>query len=250
MDDRVECQPTHESGGAVAQPVRGERVGELVDRKTDQQHDGDDDDRRQEFIGHGVPLEGPAYRTGAGGARSRRRPNEPSGPSEPGGRQSRASRSAFLRSNSSGLMAPRSRRSARLFSVWVTSSRDSACVGGVGGSDVETVSSEGGPLPYDSTRSGGEVTYPEPAMSRSYSSFASSISRLNFTGCTSIRKRLIPVSDAVRISRSPNPNIRPKIDCVRTMSLTFSSDESVTRLLRTPSTSTTRRLVRTYSWFM
>src|SRR4029078_2426322 len=69
-------------------------------------------------------------------------------PDRVGSGQSRPSRSAFLASYSSALMAPRSRRSARLASVRVTSSADiwvgagaAAGAGGGGGG------ADGAPVP-------------------------------------------------------------------------------------------------------
>ena len=112
MGDRVERQPSEELGRAVPEPIGRQRMGELVDRETDEQHDRDDDDARQDVVGTADPLRGPAYRSGAA-AVGQRRP----------------SRSAFLRSNSSALIAPRSRRSARLLSVRVTSSWVSGAAG-------------------------------------------------------------------------------------------------------------------------
>ena len=58
----------------------------------------------------------------------------------------------------------------------------------------------------------------------------------------------MPISDAVRTSRSPKPNIRPKIDSVSTASLIFSRDESLAFLLITPSEWMSRRVVTRYSW--
>ena len=59
MGDRVEGQAAEELGGPVTQPVRGERVGELVDREPHEQHDRDDDDDRDElFLGQAAPLDG------------------------------------------------------------------------------------------------------------------------------------------------------------------------------------------------
>ena len=98
------------------------------------------------------------------------------------------------------------------------------------------------------SRMGGPGARNEPDMSCSYSCLASIIAFLKPIGLTIIRKRSMPASDAVRTSRSPKPNIRPKIDWVRIASLIFSSELSVERLLTTPATSMTRRLVRTYSW--
>ena len=50
MGDRVERQPPDQLGGAVAQPIGREGVGELVDREADEQHDRDDDDARDEVV--------------------------------------------------------------------------------------------------------------------------------------------------------------------------------------------------------
>ena len=61
VGDRVERQPAEQLRGAVAQPVGREGVGELVDREPDEQHDGDDDDERQELVrveGHALPRAG------------------------------------------------------------------------------------------------------------------------------------------------------------------------------------------------
>ena len=71
--------------------------------------------------------------------------------------------------------------------------------------------------------------------SSSSSCLASIIAFLKSFASRSIRSRSIPSSDAVRTSRSPNPNIRPKTDSVRTASLIFSSEESVAFLFTTPS---------------
>ena len=97
-----------------------------------------------------------------------------------------------------------------------------------------------------SLRSGGIV-----GRERSISSscFASIIAILKSFASRSIRSRSIPCSDAVRTSRSPNPNIRPKTDSVRIASLIFSSEESVVFLLITPSTWMIRRFVMRYSSF-
>ncbi len=103
----------------------------------------------------------------------------------------------------------------------------------------------GGPA---TSRIGGPGARNEPDMSCSYSCLASIIAFLKPMGLTIIRKRSMPASDAVRTSRSPKPRIRPKIDWVRIASLIFSSELSVERLLTTPATSITRRLVSTYSW--
>ncbi len=84
-------------------------------------------------------------------------------------------------------------------------------------------------------------------MSTSYSCFALRIAFLNPTGSMIMWNLLIADSEAVRISRSPNPKIRPKIDCVRAASLIFSRLESRTVLFRTPCSWMTRRVVRTYS---
>ena len=52
----------------VAEPIRRQRVGELVDREADQQHDRDDDDAREEVVGHAdLSRRVAAYRTGAAG---------------------------------------------------------------------------------------------------------------------------------------------------------------------------------------
>ena len=46
VHDRVERQAPEQLGRPVAEPVRGEGMGELVDREPDEQHDRDDDDDR------------------------------------------------------------------------------------------------------------------------------------------------------------------------------------------------------------
>ena len=86
-------------------------------------------------------------------------------------------------------------------------------------------------------------------MSVSYSCLALRIAFLKPIGSMIMWNLLIAESDAVRISRSPNPNIRPKIDCDSAASLIFSSPESRVVLLSTPWSWMTRRLVSTYSWF-
>ena len=126
--------------------------------------------------------------------------------------------------------------------------------GAGGGTLTEDVSSETGSGPGSggasgAARSGGLTGTGPRDISSSYSCFASSIALLNPIGSWIMRKRSIPLSDAVRMSRSPNPNIRPKSDWLRAASLIFSSELSVECLLITPPTCITRRLVITYSWW-
>ena len=50
MGDRIERQPPEHLGRAVAEPVGRERVAELVDRQSDEQHDADDDRGRDDVV--------------------------------------------------------------------------------------------------------------------------------------------------------------------------------------------------------
>ena len=110
MDDRVEGQASEHLGRRIAQSVGDERMGELVDRESDEQEDRDEDDLvgRDQFLEHGY-LWRRVPRIVAG------RP--PVGPSRLPGSYSRLSSSAFLASYSAAVIAPRSRRSARLLRV-------------------------------------------------------------------------------------------------------------------------------------
>src|SRR6187551_42930 len=146
-------------------------------------------------------VRGPAYGSGAAPAR-------PGWHDEP---YSRPRMSAFLRSYSSALMAPRSRRSARLARVRVSSSEliaapadaaldgagddgdgtgrvsspigvlDAAGAAAIGGADVTVAA--GATATDGASRSGGPgSSSPVPAISRSYSYLASSIAFLNWIG--------------------------------------------------------------------
>ena len=84
--------------------------------------------------------------------------------------------------------------------------------------------------------------------SSSSSCLASIIAILKSLASRSMRSCSIPLSDAVRTSRLPKPNMRPKTDSTRMASLIFSSDESDAFLLMTPSAWMSRREVMTYSW--
>ena len=63
----------------------------------------------------------------------------------------------------------------------------------------------------------------------------------------SIRSRPMPVTAAVRTSRSPYPNTRPNMGSVSLASVIRSSDASVARLLTTPRAWMIRRFVSTTS---
>ena len=131
-------------------------------------------------------------------------------------RQRRRSRSAFLASYSSVLIAPRSWRSARLASVRVTSSAlmcgrrrrglPGALLAGAarrrsgGGRRVARRAAarreqpRAGRAPARSSRSGGDGSGLEPDSSSSSSCFASSIARLKSSASRSFRSREIPLS--------------------------------------------------------
>ena len=102
MDDRVERQPAEQLGRPVAEPVGRQGVGELVDREGDEQEDAP----RRSTIGISVSEVATRHRIVTAGRRSCHGDRAPA--------QSRPSRSAFFASYSSALIAPRSRRSARL----------------------------------------------------------------------------------------------------------------------------------------
>ncbi len=81
------------------------------------------------------------------------------------------------------------------------------------------------------------------------SSLAFSIARLNRTGLEMRWNTFTPTSEPVMISTVPYLSSRPTNDCFSSTSLTFSSAESRTSLLKMPLISMTRRLVMIYRSF-
>ena len=64
MGDRVERQPPEHLGRAVTQPEGRAGVAELVDRQTDEQHDRDDDDGRDDALSV-ISIQAAPWRTGS-----------------------------------------------------------------------------------------------------------------------------------------------------------------------------------------